>query len=281
MVYRTPSDAAFTRTGPGLKAGKAHASRPQNALTVHADFPSLTHPADDLVRVGAPAWPACPLTLACASPRAASPVQPPSRAKRDVFVPHIRDHIGSGKGGAFSTFPYMPTTGESERRASTGAPPWQPSRKHGSTFQKEHLALRHGVGSTDQLFHLKRYGSAPAKRPQYRDSHASVKVGCMIAEAHTRHHTRRAALHTHAHTHGSVAECRLWLGDPQGTFSKHAEHMEDPYTGEHVKYTAAGVHVGNKRRPFITYQNKTRTAAHGKSMPALRGGEPETADDAE
>jgi hypothetical protein len=54
----------------------------------------------------------------------------------------------------------------------------------------------------------------------------------------------------------------------QKTFSKYPEYVSDPYIDAHVEYTQDGLYKGNsRRRPFVTYQNKTRTAFADRSMP--------------
>ena len=55
----------------------------------------------------------------------------------------------------------------------------------------------------------------------------------------------------------------------QKGMSRVEEYMSDPYTDAHVEYTMDGLYKGDKRRPFITYKNKTRSAVQDKSMPVL------------
>jgi hypothetical protein len=52
----------------------------------------------------------------------------------------------------------------------------------------------------------------------------------------------------------------------QGTLSKFPAHLPDPYTDAHVEFTPDGLYKGNRRRPFVTYKNITRSAKQGKTL---------------
>jgi hypothetical protein len=85
-------------------------------------------------------------------------------------------NIGAGTGGAFSTFEYMPTTGEgaSKSKAPSTAPPWLTTHVKGRLFNKDTLPLLPGQGNT-QMLDMKRYAPSGG-RPQFDDKRRSVQV---------------------------------------------------------------------------------------------------------
>lgn len=83
-------------------------------------------------------------------------------------------NIGAGAGGAFSTFEYMPTTGNAGPKLPSTGPPWRTTHVKGRLFNKDTLPLVPGSGNT-QMLDMKRYASG-GRRPQFDDKHRSVQV---------------------------------------------------------------------------------------------------------
>ena len=163
---------------------------------------------------------------------AGPPKARPTLRPRNKFKAPLSKSMGRGKGGLFSAPVYMGPGGDdphgAKRGSKAGGPVWRDTDVHGAQFDRNPV----------------RHVDVPDRAAKTYDLADQFKGDPKVAAG-------RGVFHK----------------STRGTFSE-APYAHDPYTGEHVKYTAHGLYKGRQKKGLVTYKNITRIARQNKSVPS-------------